>query len=149
MHAPLPDGVTEESARSPRVGLLCRLPLLEAPRVHRRFPSPCGVLGLELTEFRRPILEARVELWPDCAATVFVAHLKSPRPLFLDGDDELFPGTAARAEARAHAVRVTEVAELKVLVAEAGARGPVILMGDLNAKPEDPTLSALRGRRAP
>lgn len=149
VHAPMPEGVSEHTARSPRVGLLCRLPLLEPPRVHRRFPSPHGVLGLELEEFRRPILEARFELWPGCAVTVFVAHLKSPRPLFLDGDDEHFPGTVARAEARAHAVRVTEVAEIKVLVAEAGARGPVILMGDLNAKPEDPTLLALRGRRAP
>lgn len=149
VHAPLPDGVFEDEARSPRVGLLCRRPLVGAPRVHRRFPHPHGVLGLELTEFRRPILEARVELWPDLEVSVFVAHLKSPRPLFLEGEDEHFPGTTARAEARAHAVRMTEVAELKVLVAEAGARGPVILLGDLNAKAEEPTLGALRGRRAP
>ncbi|MCA9549202.1 MAG: endonuclease/exonuclease/phosphatase family protein [Myxococcales bacterium] len=148
-HCPLPEGVTEPDARSPRVGLLTRLPLVEALRLHRDLPEPRDVLGAPLVEFRRPVLEARVALWPDLEVTVFVVHLKSPRPHFVGDEDLADPAVWALAEARAHAMRGVEVAALKALVGASAQRGPTVLMGDLNAQAFSPTLNALLGRRPP
>lgn len=149
IHTPLPPGVPEPEARSPRVGLLCRPPLAAPARVHRNLPTPQTVLGLELVEFRRPILEAELWLWPEVRVTVFVVHFKSPRPLFLAEEDEADPAGLAVAMARAHAVRFAEAAQLKVLAMQAALRGPVVVLGDFNSKAHDPAIDVLRGRRAP
>jgi endonuclease/exonuclease/phosphatase family metal-dependent hydrolase len=149
VHCPLPEGVTEPEARSPRVGLLTRAPLVGSTRLHRGLPAPRDVLGAALTEFRRPVLEVQVAPWPGLVVTVFVVHLKSPRPHFVGDEDLQDPAVWALAEARAHAMRGVEVAALKDLVATAALAGPTVLMGDLNAQAFSPTLSALMGRRPP
>lgn len=149
IHTPLPKDVEEATARSPRVGLLSKLPLFGRAVVHRKLSNPQTIMGLSLSEFRRPVLHARVWLWPEVRVSVFVVHLKSPRPLFLDSEDTSDPACAVLAAARAHAVRFAEIAQLKVLTLQAALQEPVIVLGDLNTKAHDVALDVLKGRRAP
>lgn len=149
IHDPLPAGVTEDSARSPRVALATRLPLVGPAEPVSALSATHEIFGVRLDTFRRPVLRARIALGDTVGATVLAMHLKSPRPYLLEDEDPNDPAAVALAEARAASVRAVEVAEVKRLVAQATLQGPVVLMGDLNAGPDAPALRALRGRRAP
>ena len=149
IHDPLPAGVTEETARSPRVALATRLPMIGPAEPVSALSRPHEIFGVRLEVFRRPVLRAHIALGGEIGATVLAMHLKSPRPYLLDDEDPGDPAAIALAEARAESVRAVEVAEVKRLVAQASQQGPVILLGDLNAGLDAPALRALRGRRAP
>lgn len=134
----------------PKVGLATSLPLLSHESIEN-FP-PAAVVDLEdptapvqpgdppatvqvpVTTFSRPVLKAQVELPDGTAGWVFVAHLKSKRPTYLDGEDDDDFVVRAVAAARAHVRRLAEAAALRALVVDVvhETDAPVIVLGDLN-----------------
>lgn len=141
-------------ALGPKVALATRLPVLRHesivafdPAADLRVPSTDPrtmeetLVSVGITHFQRPVLKADVMLPGGIEATVFVAHLKSKRPLFLEGEDEDDPRVTALGEIRALLARGAEAAALRVEVLKVvddpeeshGERGrPVIVLGDLN-----------------
>ena len=115
-------------------------------------------------DFRRPPVEARIELPDFGEIVVFCAHLKSPGVGVGDAliagrsEEPDEPDAAARwtleALSRAHSAasiqRVFEASSLFHLVAERVAEKadrPVIVMGDLNDEADSPALAALTAYR--
>ena len=98
-----------------------------------------GLVQSPFTQFSRPVLKARIELPNGVPATVFVAHLKSKRPMLLDGEDASDPHAQALGAIRSLLRRGSEAAALRCLVLDVNddpdenRRGePVIVLGDLN-----------------
>ncbi|GGS31141.1 endonuclease/exonuclease/phosphatase family protein [Actinokineospora fastidiosa] len=143
--APGADGVS-----GPRVGLATRLPLAGPPESITDFPPgldvPVEGLALPLGSFSRPILRARV-LVGAMTVSVYVAHLKSKRPVHADTTDPSDPREAALGKARALIRRAAEAAALRFLVLDdlATTAQPVILLGDLNDGPRAVTTDIILG----
>ncbi len=139
-------------ALGPKVGIATTLPVealetivdfparavLQVPAIHpaTRVES---VLDVPFTSFNRPVLKARLRLPNGFPCTVFVAHLKSKRPMLLDGEDSRDPLVRAKGAIRALLLRGAEAAALRALVLDVirdplpGERGePCIVLGDLN-----------------
>lgn len=134
-------------AKGPYNGLLSMFPITASSSIEE-FPSsvsamqifegnsPPNDLLLPVTSFQRPVLQVDVELKTDITTTVFVAHLKSKRPLYLSKEmarrDD--PSVQACAKARSLIVRAAESVALRNLLASAmkGSSKPVLLFGDLN-----------------
>lgn len=122
----------------PRLGLASRLPFTAAATVVTDFPAGLDAevdgLALPVGTFSRPILRARVRLDPTREATVFVAHLKSKRPISDPAAPEHDPREEALGKARALIRRAAEAAALRFLLLEeiVGNAQPVIVLGDLN-----------------
>lgn len=121
----------------PHVGVATTLPVREAPQSIERFPAGVDLsvddVPILLTRFRRPILRVGLELPNGHPLTVFVAHLKSKRPMVprpLEHD----PAQRALGKARALIVRAAEAAALRALVVEElrGTDRAVVVIGDLN-----------------
>src|SRR3712207_3873971 len=124
----------------PRLGLASRLPLDGPVTTVPDFPAGLDVavdgIALPVGTFSRPVLRARVVLDPESGttATVFVAHLKSKRPIRDPQAPEHDPREEALGKARALIRRAAEAAALRFLVLEEsiGNAQPVIVLGDLN-----------------
>ena len=139
-------------AGGPKVGLATRFKVLEHVSIND-FPNR-AILGVPtidpvtqeetllqspFTRFNRPVLKARVELPNGVPCTVFVAHLKSKRPMLLEGEERNDPAAKALGAIRSLLLRGSEAAALRCLVLdviddpdEARRGEPVIVMGDLN-----------------
>lgn len=119
----------------PAVGLVSRFPILDWAAIED-LPEPLEIDGkpLPIEKFSRPVLKARVRLNDGLDVVVFVAHLKSKRPVFADDADTDDPLDLAQAQAASLMVRAAEALGLrKLLLAELKGRDcPVILMGDFN-----------------
>lgn len=138
----------------PKVGLVSAHPvedvvsISEIPAAARfnvplRDPDSCveRLIDLAYDKFERPVLKARVRLPGDIPCTVFVCHLKSKRPLFLQDEEKTQSDPLVRAKAAIRALikRGAEAAGLRALVLDVirdkapGERGmPCVVMGDLN-----------------
>ncbi|WP_437328680.1 endonuclease/exonuclease/phosphatase family protein [Sorangium sp. So ce381] len=141
------DANDRKEAAGPFVGLISKYPIIAA-RTVVEFPDE--VKGIEIqsgeaatdlkrlpvTRFQRPVIQADVRLRDDVTATVFVAHLKSKRPLLLEREtgDEKNPIVTAAGSARSLIVRAAESIALRKLIVDATQdnQKPVILFGDLN-----------------
>ena len=130
-----------DGGSGPRLGLATRLPLVDdAVAAITRFPEgldgAVGGVALPVGTFSRPVLRARVVLDQvrGTTATVFVAHLKSKRPILASGSPEHDPREEALGKARALIRRAAEAAALRFLVLEeiVGNAQPAIVLGDLN-----------------
>lgn len=119
----------------PAVGLISKFPIIDYA-VIPELPELLKVDGVEIpiSKFSRPILKARIRLNDNIDTIVFVAHLKSKRPVFADGDDVNNPVDLARAEASSLMQRAAEAFGLRTLMmAELQHRdAPVMLLGDFN-----------------
>ena len=128
--APLSDGTR------PRVGLATSLDLVGKPETFKHFPDELDLSyegkAIPIDRFSRPVLKVKVQLTKKQNATIFVAHLKSKRPI-VHGDRN-DPRQVALGEARALLIRSLEAAALRSLVVDEieNNKQPVILMGDLN-----------------
>jgi predicted extracellular nuclease len=139
-----PDGVVvapgADGASGPRLGLASRLPIDEPVSSITDFPAGTDVavdgLALPVGTFSRPVLRTRVVLDPEkgTTATVFVAHLKSKRPIRAPQAPEHDPREEALGKARSLIRRAAEAAALRFLVLEeiVGNAQPAIVVGDLN-----------------
>ena len=129
-----------DGASGPRLGLASRLPIDEPVTTITDFPAGMTAqadgLALPVGTFSRPVLRARVVLDPTSGrtATVFVAHLKSKRPIRDPQAPEHDPREEALGKARALIRRAAEAAALRFLVLHetTGSAQPVIVLGDLN-----------------
>ncbi|MGY1679213.1 endonuclease/exonuclease/phosphatase family protein [Geodermatophilus sp. SYSU D01176] len=129
-----------DGASGPRLGLVTALPLAEPVTAIADFPPGLDAevdgLALPVGTFGRPVLRAPVVLDPAAGttATVFVAHLKSKRPIRDPQTAEHDPREEALGKARALIRRAAEAAALRFLVLEeaVGNARPVIVLGDLN-----------------
>lgn len=139
-------------ALGPKVGIASTMPIetvasivdfpakaiLQVATVHPETQAET-LLDIPFKSFSRPVLKARVGLPNGVGCTVFVAHLKSKRPILLDGEDRNDPLVKAKGAIRALLMRGAEAAALRALVLEVvadpvpGERGePCIVLGDLN-----------------
>jgi endonuclease/exonuclease/phosphatase family metal-dependent hydrolase len=134
-------------AKGPFVGLATKFKIVSAKTISE-FPASARALEIQpdegggnlvkvpVTRFQRPVIQAEIELKPGVTATVFVAHLKSKRPQFLESEKgkEKDPLVIARGNARSLILRAAESVALRTLIVEAtqGNKNPVILFGDLN-----------------
>ncbi len=127
--------VADPTGDRPSVGLISRFAVEDYEFIHQ-FPEQLDIDGVKIpfTHFSRPILKARLRLNADNCLTVFVAHLKSKRPVFGDGDDVSDPLELAKAQACSLMVRAAEAYALRsVLMTELKDRNaPVVVMGDFN-----------------
>lgn len=119
----------------PSVALISKFPIIDYAFIED-LPEKLEIDGVEIpfAKFSRPVLKARIRLNDGIDAVVFVAHLKSKRPVFADGADVEDPVELAKAQACSLMVRAAEAFGLRTLMmAELQDRDcPVILMGDFN-----------------
>jgi Endonuclease/Exonuclease/phosphatase family len=139
-----PDGIVvapgADGASGPRLGLASRLPIDEPVTTITDFPAGMDVevegLALPVGTFSRPVLRTRVVLDPTrgTTSTIFVAHLKSKRPIRAPHAPEHDPREETLGKARALIRRAAEAAALRFLVLQeiSGNAQPVIVLGDLN-----------------
>ena len=130
---------TEED--EPRIALVSRLPIVD-------FDS-YSVLPEELstpycTHFRRPPLRATVRLENNKELQIFVLHLKSKLPEYVDNESNTDLLAQAKATARSLNIRATEAVAIRTLVL-AHNHLPTILVGDLNDSSHSVTTSILKG----
>lgn len=148
---------------APRLGLASRLPVMRLeviatfpPELDDRFVARRDEAGSQvavatgLRFFERPVLRAEVALPGGIVLTVYVVHLKSKRPIVLEGEDPRNPAVRAAAVLRALVQRGAEAAALRLMLtrdmAERGpAPKPVMVLGDLNDGLESVTTSLVRG----
>ena len=121
----------------PRVGLATSLPIVRWDPIVD-FPDESRLsldgIALPISEFQRPVLRAELQLDDSNTVTVFVAHLKSKRPIINDDEDEHDFATRAVGKTRALIVRAAEATALRALLVKTmrGNNTPAILIGDLN-----------------
>ena len=154
-----PDGALS----APRVGFVSRLPVDRIESI-RSFPPELGdgfavrrdengrqeAVPVALRYFERPILRAEVKLPNNVPLVVYVAHLKSRRPVVLEGEDRQGPAVRALAVVRALVQRAAEAAAVRgMLSREMADRGaephPVMVLGDLNDELTSVTTELIRG----
>lgn len=138
---------------SPAVAIVSRYPI-RSYTVYSDFPEQLEVDGLVVpfTEFSRPILKAEVELPSGLPLTVFVAHLKSKRPLIPDSVvDRHDPLEISKGEARSLLLRASEANALRTILMESlrGRDHPVITLGDLNDTHTSVTTQIISGQAPP
>ncbi len=139
----------------PNVALATRLRLLSPVRHHLAFPPTLAFGPLSsVSEFERPVLEAELELpaegaLPAVPVRVFVAHLKSKRPTFLEGEDKQDPNVLALGAARSLLRRAAEATALRWLVVDQmrSTQTPVVVLGDLNDGIDAVTNRIITGER--
>jgi hypothetical protein len=121
----------------PMVGLATSLPVVGEIQQFRDFPDELDFsiddITIPIRKFGRPVLKAVLQINDDQNIAVFVAHLKSKRPIVSE-DKEHDPKERAIGKARSLIVRAAESAALRsILVDEMkSTRMPVIVVGDLN-----------------
>ncbi len=123
---------------TPSVALVSRLPLAGAAQAFVDLPDGLHTTlpgsGRPVVRFTRPVLQARVMLTDKLMAHVFVLHLKSKRPDYLQGEHEDDYRNHGIATLRSLVRRGTEALGVRLLLAEAlhGNRVPAVVMGDFN-----------------
>ncbi len=92
-----------------------------------------GGQTVPIEEFSRPVLYARVQIH-EHLAHVFVAHLKSKRPMIEDGEDAKDPLVEALGKTRSLIRRAAEAVALRTMILDItrNTSAPVIVLGDLN-----------------
>lgn len=138
---------------SPAVAIVSRFPI-KSYTVYADFPEQLEVDGLVVpfTEFSRPILQVEVELPSGLDLTVFVAHLKSKRPLIPDNvQDRHDPLEISKGEARSLLLRAAEANALRTILMKSlhNRNHPVITLGDLNDTHTSVTTRIISGQAPP
>lgn len=137
---------------SPAVAIVSKYPI-KSYTVFTEFPERLEVEGMEVPfhEFSRPILKAEIELRRDLVVTVFVAHLKSKRPLIPDNVDRHDPLEISKGQARSLLLRASEANALRTILMDTleYRTTPVITLGDLNDTHTSVTNQIISGQAPP
>jgi len=139
----------EEDGRAlrPKVGLATRFQILRHQSI-KEFPETADfqipskspenelqLIDVPIKQFERPPLRAEI-LIPEADITVivYVAHLKSKRPIYKESEDRENPIHRALGSLRAQVIRSLEAAALraKIISDIEKNRQPLIVLGDLN-----------------
>lgn len=136
---------------TPSVALVSRLPFAAAPAAYHGLP-PAVLASLApqsapLTRFTRPLLHVRIQVTPQLQVNVLVVHLKSKRPDYLEGEDELDPGLYDMAALRSLYRRGIEAVGLRHVLDGLMRDGhvPLMVMGDFNDIAESVTTQLVAG----
>jgi endonuclease/exonuclease/phosphatase family metal-dependent hydrolase len=141
--------VLNETGESPVVGLASKYPVLSAESIIE-FPQqslvPLGDDTVPLTQFRRPILKAAIELPNGKSIVVFVAHLKSKRPI-VEESPQMDSKAEARGKAQALVIRAAEAVALRFILIDEmkNNQTPVVVLGDLNDAGRSVTTEIIAG----
>lgn len=143
--------VAAENGELPRAGLVSRFPVIKHEAI-TAIPTEAQVDILPgvtpFTELHRPILKAWIQLPDGSDAVVFVAHLKSKRPMIDDDADRHDPWQEAKGAVRSLLLRGAEAAALRwhILQEIKGTRTPLFVLGDLNDADGSVTTEIIKGR---
>lgn len=144
--------VAGDGTRSPKVALVSRFPI-ESYEVFEDFTEQLDVDGLVIPfkKFSRPVLKADVRIAKGLVVTVFVAHLKSKRPMFPEGVDRENPVELSKAIARSLLLRSAEANALRTLMLDTleYRERPVIVLGDFNDTHTAVTTRLISGEAPP
>lgn len=138
----------------PVVACVSRLPVLRH-RIYSDFPDQATIAfegsSLAITKFSRAVLSVDIDLGNDVECTVFIVHLKSKRPIFLDQVDRHDPIEKAKGQVRALLQRAAEAIALRTILMEflQDRNYPVIVMGDINDSHLAVTSQILTGEPPP
>jgi len=122
---------------TPTVALASRFPIL-AHEFIEDFPQEARLdirgAKIPLSHSSRPVLSVRLQLSPSVECAIYVAHLKSKRPIIPQYADNHDPIELAKGQARSLILRAAEAIALRVLMMEVleNRDYPVIVLGDLN-----------------
>lgn len=139
-----------EAEFEPRVAIVSRLPVLEQS-IHFEFPEG-AVFAFEdvkspVTSFRRPVVQAVLQVPDGPPLVVFGFHLKSQLPIFEEGESKSDLEVVDLARARASFVRNCEARALRTL----GVRDlkendrPLLIAGDANTDAASDLVRAILG----
>lgn len=148
-------------ALRPKVGLATRFQILRHESI-TEFPSSADfqipsktadgieqLIDVPIKQFERPPLRAEI-LVPDTDITivVYVAHLKSKRPIYKEGEDRENPIHRALGALRAQVIRSLEAAALRARIVSdiEKNRQPLIMLGDLNDTVESTSTQIIAGQ---
>lgn len=140
---------------TPSVALVSRLPFAAAPAAYHGLPpallASLAPQSAPLTRFTRPLLHVRVQVTPGLAVNMLVVHLKSKRPDYLAGEDELNPSLYDLASLRSLYRRGIEAVGLRHVLDGLlrDDHAPLILMGDFNDIAESVTTQLVAGAGRP
>ena len=130
---------TEED--EPRVALVSRFPIVDVES-YSTFPED---LSTPLcTQFRRPPLRVTVQLKNNQILQIFVLHLKSKLPDFLEHEEKTDLLLHAKATARSLNIRAHEAMAIRQVVLKHNHL-PTIIIGDLNDSSRSVTTNILLG----
>ena len=148
-------------ALRPKVGLATRFQILRHESINEfpvtadfQFPSksPEGVeqlIDIPIKQFERPPLRAEI-LIPETDVTVivYVAHLKSKRPIYNEGEDRENPIHRALGSLRAQVIRSLEATALRARIVSDIQKNkqPLIMLGDLNDIVESTSTQIIAGQ---
>ena len=134
---------TEEN--EPRVALVSRFPIVQ---VESYSTLPTDLSTPLCTQFRRPPLRVIVQLQNEQLLQIFVLHLKSKLPDFLEHETKTDLLLYAKATARSLNIRTTEALAIRSLVLKHNHL-PTIIIGDLNDSSNSVTTKILMGPKPP
>ena len=133
----------------PRVALLSRYPITEHQGI-QELPSNCTLP--DITNFRRPIIQSKIQITSKQDITFFAVHLKSRQPLFWEHENKEDPHNYLQALARSLHLRSTEAIAIQHLVhqcIEKEGSTPIFIAGDLNDTSQAVTTQLLCGSFPP
>lgn len=137
---------SQTPAKTPAVGLATTFDVLESHSivdfpdnslVQLKLPDEGdqdNLVDIPIRRFSRPVLKAKVKLPGDHEAIVFVSHLKSKRPDFLDGESRDTAIHRSLGTARSLFRRAAESVAIRGLILQeiTETSMPVIVLGDVN-----------------
>lgn len=137
---------------SPGVALVSRFPI-QSTSIHTHFSEKLEVEGMivPFESFSRPILRVRVELQKGLNVEVFVAHLKSKRPLIPEGVNRHAALEISKGKARSLLMRAAEANALRTILMDTLEHRdtPVMVLGDLNDTHTAVTTRIISGEAPP
>ena len=113
----------------PHVGLVSKFPIKEW-RLIKEFPE--NIQTQDFQSFRRPLIQATVELPNNSLVRIFAVHLKSKRALFLNEENTHDLQIISAGLARSLRLRSLEACALRQLLSD-NPTIPTIVVGDFNA----------------
>ena len=145
------------NGKRPSVGLATRFPILKH-EVIKEFPIQMNLIDeddetteipLGIDAFSRPVIKAEVQVSPNLSVTVFVAHLKSKRPLYGQKSDRMSFTEKAMGEMRSLLKRSAEACALRTLLIQhvEESNSPAIVIGDLNDGSRSVSTNMIAGDR--
>ncbi len=132
------DNNSPPATLKPQVALLTRLPLAGSAQSHRTFPKQfeitLPITNTVISHFSRPVLEAPVLLPNGQILNIYVVHLKSKRPDFLNFVSKSDPYQYGLAALRSLMRRSADALGVRTLVSEFRTNNalPVAILGDFN-----------------
>lgn len=151
----------EGKALRPKVGLATRFQIIRHESI-KEFPSsadfqipsksPEGneqLIDVPIKQFERPPLRAEILLpETDVSVIVYVAHLKSKRPIYKENEDRENPIHRALGSLRAQMIRSLEATALRARIVSdiEKNRQPLIMLGDLNDTVDSTSTQIIAGQ---